>query len=1445
MNEKQSWNIIKKYYEECGPISFQIESFDNFINFGLQDIIDQEPPITLMLKNGEQYEVAFKKIHLDKPNVTEEDHKSYTLTPYDARIRDLTYSADLNCDIQETIIDNEGKKHIIKHNRIGMGKLPIMLNSCACIMNNMTKKEKIEIGECPNDPGGYFIIKGKERVLVGQIRGIYNKILVFKNKDAKKFKYTADIRSMSDETKHSVSIKAHLSIDDRTISFILPCLKDEPIYVGIVFKAMGYTKDQDIIDLIGLDAVPAKRYIKYILRDSFFIRTQNEALEYIGQRAKKVIPVDQHKKYAWQVVDSELFPHLGIVSTIKEKAIFLGSIVNKLLSTVLDIRKPDSRDNYANKRVEVSGILMCDLFRTLFKRWCGDIKDKLEKKKQAPDIISTISRMKSTITKEILRGFTSGNWGVFKNSYVRAGVSQILDRMTYASSLSHLHRFMIPIGKQGKNIAIRQIHASQYGMLCPAECFALNTPILLWNGKIKLAKNINIGDLLINEVGEPIKVKSLCRGSKRMYRIKHAKNNFNNYTVTDNHILTLKIRDHKKIKKNTIQIFDKKLYKFVYKKFNTRNEALRYKEMILEDNIVDITIHDYLKLPSYIQKKLYMFKCGGINWDKQKVPLAPYILGSWLSGVSLPDFEVDNNDILNAYNLIKEKHIPLDYIVNSRRTRLELLAGFVDSQLSVVKERHIYIFPPTLKLVKDLLFLAQTLGFSCTCNKKNLSVIINGHNLYQIPTKNYIDRKRKYKYQNYTNTKFKLVEKEKEPFIGWQVEGSGRFLLADCTVTHNTPEGKSTGIVLNSTIMTKVSRKIEPVIVKEVLMECKAIIPIKDIKLSEIKSSVKVILNGSIIGLCYDDEAVVKFVRQMRRYRRIDTEVSVSYDDVDQCIYIYCDEGRFLRPLLVLKKNKLMIKDKDYTWNKLLSKNIIEYIDNSESESSTIAMYPSDCKMQINDYCEINPVTMFGVIAAMIPFPDHSQSPRNCYQSNMGKQALGIPTLSYKHRADTILYVLHYPQRPLVSTKISDILGYNEMPSGINAIVAIASYTGQNQEDSIIFNQSAIERGLFVMTQYKTIDDCEKKRDSYSLETICKPPLENTSVKEDDPKYFKRKRANYSMLDENGVIKRGMVVKKGIVIIGKVLTKSSKDKAIETRIDISRVIQEGEEGIVDKVYYQTNPNGYILVKIVIRKEMSPIPGDKFASRAAQKGTIGAVLRQEDMPFTASGIVPDIIINPHCIPSRMTINQLIECVLGKIASIDGKYKDASPFTENSNNIAYKIAETLEEYGMKKYTEGFAGTPVSDYKYGYETMRSGFTGETFEAKIFIGPTYYQRLKHNVLNKMHSRSRGARTMITRQPTEGRSQGGGLRFGEMERDCMIAHGSAQFLRERLFTVSDKFSVNICMNPKCGSITASSQQCNVCGHDHIEVTNMPYVTKLLIHELNSMGLKMRITTEK
>jgi len=391
----------------------------------------------------------------------------------------------------------------------------------------------------------------------------------------------------------------------------------------------------------------------------------------------------------------------------------------------------------------------------------------------------------------------------------------------------------------------------------------------------------------------------------------------------------------------------------------------------------------------------------------------------------------------------------------------------------------------------------------------------------------------------------------------------------------------------------------------------------------------------------------------------------------------------------------------------------------------------------------------------------------------MGKQAMGIYLTNFLVRMDTMANILYYPQKPLATTRSMEYLRFRELPAGQNAIVAIMCYSGYNQEDSVIMNQSAIDRGLFRSIYYRSYMDLEKKSGIQQLEEFEKPSKDTT---------LRMKHGSYDKLEDDGLIAPGTGVVGEDIIIGKTapIPPDSEELGQRTRMhtrrDVSTPLKSTESGIVDQVLITTNSEGQKFVKVRVRSTRVPQVGDKFASRHGQKGTIGITYRQEDMPFTAEGITPDIIINPHAIPSRMTIGHLVECLLSKVATLIGNEGDATPFTDL----------TVEAVSTYLRNKGYQSR-------GLEVMHHGHTGKKLRAQIYLGPTYYQRLKHMVDDKIHSRARGPVQILTRQPVEGRSRDGGLRFGEMERDCMISHGVAAFLKERLFEASDAYRLHVC----------------------------------------------------
>jgi hypothetical protein len=446
------------------------------------------------------------------------------------------------------------------------------------------------------------------------------------------------------------------------------------------------------------------------------------------------------------------------------------------------------------------------------------------------------------------------------------------------------------------------------------------------------------------------------------------------------------------------------------------------------------------------------------------------------------------------------------------------------------------------------------------------------------------------------------------------------------------------------------------------------------------------------------------------------------------------------------------------------------------------------------------------------------------HNSAMGKQAIGVYVTNYDNRMDKTAYVLTYPMRPLVETRVMNIIKLNNIPSGQQVIVAIASHSGYNQEDSLLFNKGSIDRGLFLATIYHTEKDEDKKL--FGNEEIrCKPDKSNTK---------NMKFANYDKLDSKGIVKENTLIEDRDIIIGKVLPiKENKNDFTKTmkHSDESISFRTHEESYVDKNYIETNGDGYNFCKVRIRNYRKPVIGDKFSSRHGQKGTIGNIIPEEDMPFTADGLKPDIIINPHAIPSRMTIAQLKETLLGKVLLQLGLFGDGTSFGE------FEISSIINKLNDLGYESK-----------GNELMYNALTGEQLTMSIFIGPAFYQRLKHMVNDKQHSRSIGPMVNLTRQPAEGRARDGGLRFGEMERDCMISHGASRFTKGRIFDASDAYSTFACA--KCGSIAAFNNKehihyCNMCSNrSDFKYIEIPYACKLMFQELLTMNIAPRILCE-
>jgi DNA-directed RNA polymerase II subunit RPB2 len=633
-----------------------------------------------------------------------------------------------------------------------------------------------------------------------------------------------------------------------------------------------------------------------------------------------------------------------------------------------------------------------------------------------------------------------------------------------------------------------------------------------------------------------------------------------------------------------------------------------------------------------------------------------------------------------------------------------------------------------------------------------------------------------------------------------------------------TPEGQACGLVENLAFLALVRDGVEDTHLVKCLRRHGLLLGEED---GDFQCSAhwKVLVNGTLAGSCRDGEALCAELRRLRRSCQLPACASIYHRVDEQTVSLDCDAGCLLRPLVrcdALPEVRRTLREVSppLVWRTLISQGLVELIDKAEEANLRLGA----------THLEVHPSCMLGVCAAQIPFSNHNQAPRNIYEAAMTKQAIGTCVLDMSDRVDAMAHALLYPQVPLVQTLLHAVQGSELSPCGVNVVVAICTYTGFSQEDAIIFNRGSLDRGLFRSFCYRTWKDEEyastSHRDTFGRVPTCAAG---------------RRSANYEHLDADGLPGISAQVGNDDVILGKVTIHKETAGKRASVVDSSTVLRSIETWRVDAAYAACTRDGARLSRLRLRSLRVPQVGDKFSSHHGQKGVIGLILDEADMPYTASGMVPDLLISPFSVPSRMTVGQLCESLLGKVCCLTKHIGNGTPFEGLSVD---EIGQALSAHGYERR--------------GNETLFNGLTGEHFATSIFVGPTHYQRLKHCVVDKVHGRSTGPTQILTRQPVEGRSRNGGTRIGEMERDVLIAHGASALLVERLMKSSDEYTVPICR--RCGFFAlrlAESlpvvgsrllcRNCDVRGDADVALVTCPYAFKLLVQEIAALGVSLRL----
>ena len=1402
LSEKCIFRLIEEYFNVEGVANLQLSSFNHFIEYGLQNIINEEPEIRIDINKNMYYLVRFGSVTIDKPYIIESDRSTNQITPAACRLRDLTYDAPVCVNITEETWESDVLIDKKQHNKIPITRIPIMLRSSKCNLTGKNKEDIVKAGECTSDPGGYFIIKGKERVLITQERVNYNSVFVFRQKPQSKYNHIAEIRSMSEETGHSILIQAKILPTGKSITFSLPYITQE-IPAGIVLKAFDIKTPEQIAMVLEQGYV-TNSIIKDILQESCTITSQEDALEYIGKFAMHVIPREKRIVYAKQMLENELFPHLGTTSTNITKVLFLGYMINKLVATHNEERADDDRDHVNTKRVEASGILIGDIFRSLYKRNNNLIKQYLTKRQ---DILPAISRT-TQITNGLRHCFSTGNWGVQKNTYVRTGVSQVLSRLTWGATISHLRRLVIPIGKEGKNTKIRQIHASQWGFICPPE-----TPEGQSSGIVKNFANMTnistkVPTLLIKTVFESIKsikpieeFKTIDQedGLRSHKLIDYFKVMLNGiwYGITNvpektrleliscrtRGIIPYSVSISVNIRDREILVYcdEGRMLRPVFKVDN-------HGELLLTDEDIDNNIgwndlirKQYIKyIDSYeVENKTIATQISDLSnpqftYKFDYCEIHPsVILGSMASMIPFSDHTQAPRNCYQA--AMGKQALGIYSYANELRTDTivhQLL--YPQRPVTYTHASKCLGFNNMVSGINAIVAIACYTGFnqedSILLNKSSVDrglfrsfaykTIVaeekkrsaNSYENIEVPPKNI--QSRSYNYQKLDENG--IIKEGKKVVNGDVIIGK----------VINKSSKTSKEQLIDNSIVIKVGEEgvIDKVFISTTPDGYKLVkVKIRNLRIPETGDKMACATENCEV---LTESGVWKSIVDITTKDRVailDND-NVSYEHPTE-IHSYHYKGKMYE--LRSQQVDLTVTPNHRMWVKKRTGKNSQYCTDFDFK------FAKDCfgkrlkyKKNINSFTPKNPL---GNIFTIPEFIDGRRITRPPIHINMDDWLVFFGIWIAEGWADK-KQVSIAAHKPRVKKALNSLESFNEHFHYSKSAdghqwsiynVQLASYMKKYSVGAVNKYlpewcwQLDKEQSRILLASMELGDGHRTKSNSRTYYTSSKILADNVTKLALHCGYSTHTRVppgrkaghTTQFTRQNGKVET-VTTNEDNYLITIIKTKTEPEMNHgHTKTQSGQ--SERWIDFDDKVYCLTVRTGVFLV----RENGKPVWSGN--SRHAQKGTCGIVLPQQDMPFTEEGVVPDIIINPHCLPSRMTINLFLECLGSKSGIHKGIDRDCTAFSESSVNIVNYLYKELGELGYESN--------------GYENLCSGYTGEQLTAKIFIGPVYYQRLKHLVGDKIHARDYGNVQSLTRQPLEGRSRDGGLRFGEMERDCLF----------------------------------------------------------------------------